>query len=96
MIVGSIATAVVLLVADRRTRPLDLSLLPMVVMGVKGKKQHGLVAFERDFTSCKCGWHFLEPKPDDFAPNALKDHLLDRYNAHRAQRAQLGEGEAHA
>lgn len=38
--------------------------------------------------SCECGWHYKCPDPIEHPREALaslEDHLLDRYNIHRAK-----------
>lgn len=78
------------MLVSRRSRIVDLSLVPEMVMPAKPKK-HRVAEFEGPFIACRCGWHYREHKFQDYGAQSLADHLLDHYNAHRAAGAQRGD-----
>lgn len=45
--------------------------------------QHEIVEMGGISVRCRCGWRHIAPSPDRWSgPAALRDHLLDAYNAH--------------
>lgn len=61
------------------------------LMAIKAKK-HLIDDFTGALVSCRCGWHYRESRPADFAKKSLADHLLDKYNEHRER---VSAGGAH-